>query len=65
MSKKACSPGRIMRSEKLCGCGLHRSPDTALMLSTSSEPISYSRLLARATISFSRTPGLSAAAMSW
>ena len=30
MSKKACSPGLIMRSEKLCGCGLHRSPETAL-----------------------------------
>ncbi len=30
MSKNACSPGLIMRSEKLCGCGLHRSPETAL-----------------------------------
>ena len=40
MSKKACSPGRIMRSEKLCGCGLQRSPETALIDSTSSEPIS-------------------------
>jgi len=65
MSKKACSPGRIMRSEKLCGCGLQRSPETALIDSTSSEPMSYSRLAARATISFSRTPGRSAAVMSW
>ena len=57
MSKNACSPGLIMRSEKLCGCGLHRSPETALTDSTSSEPISYRRLFASATISFSRTPG--------
>ncbi len=40
MSKKQVSPGRMMRSVKLCGCGLHRSPDTALIASTSSEPIS-------------------------
>ena len=26
MSKNAWSPGRMSRSEKLCGCGLHRSP---------------------------------------
>src|SRR5260370_13861279 len=26
MSRTAWSPGRITRSEKLCGCGLHRSP---------------------------------------
>ena len=38
MSKNAWSPGRMMRSEKLCGCGLHRSPDTALTASTWSEP---------------------------
>ena len=40
MSKNAWSPGRISRSEKLCGCGLQRSPETALTASTWSEPIS-------------------------
>jgi hypothetical protein len=43
---------------------LHRSPETALTDSTSSEPISYRRLFASATISFSRTPGRRASAMS-
>ena len=38
MSKKAWSPGRMMRSVKLCGCGLQRSPEMALIASTSSEP---------------------------
>ena len=40
MSKKAWSPGRTERSVKLCGCGLQRSPEMALIASTSSEPIS-------------------------
>src|SRR5256885_1924170 len=39
----------MMRSVKLCGCGLHRSPEIALIASTLSEPISYRRLLASAT----------------
>ena len=30
--------GRTMRSVKLCGCGLQRSPEIALTASTSSEP---------------------------
>jgi hypothetical protein len=55
----------MSRSVKLCGCGEHRSPEMALMASTQSEPISYRRLLASATMSFSRTPGLSASKMSW
>ena len=38
MSKNAWSPGRSMRSVKLCGCGLQRSPEMALIASTSSEP---------------------------
>ena len=65
MSKNAWSPGRMIRSVKLCGCGLQRSPETALTASTCSEPISYSRLLASATMSFSRMPGFSASTMSW
>ena len=40
MSKNAWSPGRIRRSVKLCGCGLQRSPEIALIASTQSEPIS-------------------------
>ena len=44
MSKKAWSPGRMIRSEKTCGCGLQRSPETALMLSTCSEPRSNRNL---------------------
>ena len=64
MSKNAWSPGRMIRSVKLCGCGLHRSPEIALTASTWSEPISYRRLLASATISFSRMPGLSTSTMS-
>nr|WP_277750687.1 hypothetical protein [Nonomuraea polychroma] len=40
MSKNAWSPGRISRSEKLWECGLQRSPLTALIASTWSEPIS-------------------------
>src|ERR1051326_5229897 len=47
-SKNAWSPGRIMRSVKLCGCGLQRSPEIALMASTSSEPCSYKNLVALA-----------------
>ena len=65
MSKNAWSPGRISRSVKLCGCGLQRSPEIALIASTQSEPISYSRVVASATISLSLTPGFSASAMSW
>ena len=65
MSKNAWSPGRIRRSVKLCGCGLQRSPEIALIASTQSEPISYSRSVASATISLSLTPGFSASAMSW
>ena len=34
MSKKAWSPGRSSRSEKVCGCGLQRSPEIALIAST-------------------------------
>ena len=41
-SKKAWSPGRSSRSENTCGCGLQRSPETALIASTCSEPISNS-----------------------
>ncbi len=65
MSKKAWSPGRMMRSVKLCGCGLQRSPEIELTASTWSLPNSYSRLFARATISFSLTPGFSTLTMSW
>ena len=65
MSKNAWSPGRMSRSVKLCGCGLQRSPEIELTASTWSLPISYSRLLARATISFSRRPGRRNSAMSW
>jgi hypothetical protein len=46
MSKNAWSPGRIRRSEKLCGWGLRRSPEKALIASTSSEPSSYRALVA-------------------
>ena len=45
MSKKAWSPGRMMRSVKLCGCGLQRSPEMALIASTSSEPSSVEHLV--------------------
>ena len=31
ISKNAWSPGRSMRSVKLCGCGLQRSPEIALI----------------------------------
>ncbi len=65
MSKNAWSPGRIIRSEKTCGCGLHRSPAIELIASTNSEPISYSRLWASPTTSLSRTPGLRNSKMSW
>ncbi len=65
MSKNAWSPGRIRRSVKLCGCGEQRSPEMELIASTQSEPISYSRAVASATISDSFTPGFSASAMSW
>ena len=51
MSKKAWSPGRSRRSEKTCGCGLQRSPETALIASTCSEPSSNRICCARATIS--------------
>ncbi len=40
MSKNAWSPGRMIRSVKLWGCGLHRSPEIALTASTWSEPSS-------------------------
>ena len=50
-SKNAWSPGRIKRSVKLCGCGEQRSPAIELIASTQSEPISYKRLAASATIS--------------
>ncbi len=59
MSKKAWSPGRMIRSLNTCGCGLQRSPETALMLSTCSEPRSNRNLVTSATRSLSRTPGLS------
>ena len=39
MSKNAWSPGRMRRSVKLCGCGLQRSPEIALIASTQSEPM--------------------------
>ena len=57
MSKKAWSPGRSRRSEKTCGCGMQRSPETALIASTYSEPSSYSVFETRPTVSFSGTPG--------
>ena len=57
ISKNAWSPGRKYLSVKLCGCGLHLSPEIALMASTSSDPISYSILFDNATMSFSLTPG--------
>ena len=60
MSKNAWSPGRISRSVKLCGCGLQRSPEIALIASTQSEPMPYRRAVASATISLSFTPGFSA-----
>src|SRR5947208_2668958 len=59
ISKNAWSPGRSMRSVKLCGCGLQRSPEIALIASTSSEPCRYRNSFTMATMSFSRTPGLS------
>ena len=65
MSKKAWSPGRMIRSEKTCGCGLQRSPETALMLSTCSEPRSNRNFVTLATSSLSRTPGLSCSEISW
>src|SRR6188508_3088370 len=65
MSKNAWSPGRMRRSLNTCGCGLHLSPDTALMLSTCSEPISNNRCVTSATSSFSRIPGLRCSAMYW
>ena len=41
MSKNAWSPGRMMRSVKLCGCGLQRSPEIEFdRLSTWSLPSS-------------------------
>ena len=58
MSKKAWSPGRMIRSLNTCGCGLQRSPDTALMLSTCSDPRSNRNFVTSATRSLSRTPGL-------
>ena len=64
MSKKAWSPGRISRSLKTWGCGEQRSPETALMLSTCSEPMSNSALVTSATSWLSRTPGFSFSAMS-
>ena len=45
MSKNAWSPGRSMRSVKLCGCGLQRSPEMALIASTSSEPCAIEELV--------------------
>ncbi len=59
MSKKAWSPGRMRRSENVCGCGLQRSPEIALIASTCSEPSSKRRRMAAATTSFSFTPGRS------
>jgi len=59
MSKNASSPGRIMRSVKLCGCGLQRSPEIALIASTSSDPLRHRNSVAIATTSAWRTPGLS------
>ena len=58
MSKKAWSPGRMIRSLNTCGCGLQRSPETALMLSTCSDPRSNRNFVTSATRSLSRTPGL-------
>ena len=54
MSKNAWSPGRMSRSEKTCGCGLQRSPETALMLSTCSEPMSNRAFVTSATSWLSR-----------
>ena len=45
MSKKAWSPGRSMRSVKLCGCGLQRSPEMALIASTSSRAVAIKELV--------------------
>ena len=61
MSKNAWSPGRRSRSANVCGCGLQRSPEIALIASTCSEPSSKSTFIAAATTSFSRTPGRSSA----
>ena len=47
MSKKAWSPGRSSRSENVCGCGLQRSPEIALIASTCSEPSSKSTFMRR------------------
>lgn len=57
MSKKAWSPGRSRRSEKTCGCGMQRSPETALIASTCSEPSSKRRRWASATTSELLHPG--------
>ena len=57
MSKKAWSPGRSRRSANVCGCGLQRSPEIALIASTCSEPSSNSTFIAAATTSFSLHPG--------
>ncbi len=65
MSKKAWSPGRMMRSLKTWGCGEQRSPDTALMLSTCSLPRSNRNFVTSATSWLSLTPGLSFSAISW
>src|SRR5881628_842671 len=55
----------MIRSVKLWGCGLQRSPEIELIASTQSDPISYKRFVASATIWLSFTPGFSSAAMSW
>ena len=65
MSKKAWSPGRMIRSLNTCGWGVQRSPETALMLSTCSEPSSNRYFVTFATSWLSRTPGLSCSAISW
>ena len=65
MSKNAWSPGRMIRSLKTCGCGVQRSPETALMLSTCSEPRSKRNFVTSATSWLSLIPGLSRSAMSW
>ena len=59
MSKNAWSPGRSSRSANVCGCGLQRSPEIALIASTCSEPSSNSVFIACATTWFSVIPGRS------
>ena len=65
MSKKAWSPGRMIRSLNTWGWGEQRSPETALMLSTCSEPRSNRSFVTSATTWLSLIPGLSRSAMSW